>query len=520
MYGGTRYVMIKGMTAIHFSSRTKTWLVWGMVLLALAFLYCVRPIVTPFIWAFVTAYILNAAVVFAMRRAGGPRWAWATLIYFGLVAGLIWLITAVAPVLVMQVQALANEVPNYLHQFELFTQNNNLPFGMSHWSARELSAGIDRTLNEFAGGLGARAPELARDAFDVLLKLLLYLIATFSMLLQADRFTRSVRRLFSTAVLTELDPWFKRINSTLGAYLRGQALLIAIVSTATFIGLELLGVRFALALAIMSGLVETIPYLGPYAAGAIAVLVAMTQTQPNNFGWPPLMLGLAVAILYTVIRQAEDYLVVPFVIGRTVELPPLLVLFVVLAGASIAGILGLLLAVPVAGVVKIVLEYLWQKIKEPDPRQTLAVSETTSWDLLARRVRNAPGHRLLLVMPRGIVAPALESADDYRRLVLLAGDQGVDVHVITDDPAVAASARAVGLVVDEQAAVQFARTAAASGATAVRDAAQDLAAEAEPASPPPAPRGRRPDPASGEAERKGESFSAGRRPEPPPPVRP
>ncbi len=142
------------------------------------------------------------------------------------------------------------------------------------------------------------------------------------------------------------------------------------------------------------------------------------------------------------IRQAEDYLVVPFVIGRTVELPPLLVLFVVLAGASIAGILGLLLAVPVAGVVKIVLEYLWQKIKEPDPRQTLAVSETTSWDLLARRVRNAPGHRLLLVMPRGIVAPALESADDYRRLVLLAGDQGVDVHVITDDPAVAASARA------------------------------------------------------------------------------
>jgi predicted PurR-regulated permease PerM len=518
LYGGTRYVMIRRMTAIHFSSRTKTWLVWGIVLLALAFLFSVRPIVTPFIWAFVTAYILNAAVVFAMRRAGGPRWVWAILIYFGLVAGLIWLITAVAPVLVMQIQALANEVPNYLHQFELFSQTNNLPFGMSHWTAREITANVDRILNEFAGGLGARAPELARDAFDVLLKLLLYLIATFSMLLQADRFTRGVRRLFSTAVLTELDPWFKRINSTLGSYLRGQALLIGIVSTATFIGLELLGVRFAVALAIMSGLVETIPYLGPYAAGAIAVLVAMTQTQPNNFGWPPLMLGLAVAILYTVIRQAEDYLVVPFVIGRTVELPPLLVLFVVLAGASIAGILGLLLAVPVAAVVKIVLEYLWQKIKEPDPRQTLAVSETTSWDLLARRVRNAPGHRLLLVVPRGIVTPALESLDDYRRLVLLAGDQGVDVHVITDDAAVAANARSVGLVVDEQAAPQFARTATATGVTAVREAAQDLAADAA-AAPTPS-RGRRPEPAPGEPERKGESFSGGRRPEPPPPVRP
>jgi predicted PurR-regulated permease PerM len=508
------------MTAIHFSSRTKTLLVWGLVLLALVFLYNVRPIVTPFVWAFVTAYILNAAVVFAMRRAGGPRWVWATLIYFGLVAGLCWLITAVAPVLVMQVQQLANEVPNYLHQFELFTQNNNLPFGISHWSAREITTNVDRTLNDFAGGMGARSPELSRDAFDVLLKLLLYLIATFSMLLQADRFTRGVRRLFSTDVLTELDPWFRRINSTLGSYLRGQALLIAIVTTATFIGLSLLGVRFAVALAIMSGLVETIPYLGPYAAGAIAVLVAMTQQQPNNFGWQPLMLGLAVAILYTVIRQAEDYLVVPFVIGRTVELPPLLVLFVVLAGASIAGILGLLLAVPVAAVVKIVLEYLWQKIKEPDPRQTLAVSEKTSWDLLARRVRNAPDHRLLLVVPSGIVTPALASADDYRRLVLLSGDQGVDVHVITDDPDVAANARAVGLVVDEQAAPQFAHIAAATGATAAHDAAEDLAGEAAAVPPPTAFRGRRPEPAPGEPERKAESFPAGRRPEPPPPIRP
>jgi hypothetical protein len=92
--------------------------------------------------------------------------------------------------------------------------------------------------------------------------------------------------------------------------------------------------------------------------------------------------------------------------------------------------------------------------------------------------------------------------------------------VITDDPDVAANARSVGLVVDEQAAPQFARMAAATGATAAREAAIDLAAEAAPALPPLAPRAWRPEPAPGEAERKGESFPAGRRPEPPPPVRP
>ncbi|MDQ2807087.1 MAG: AI-2E family transporter [Chloroflexota bacterium] len=354
------------MSAIHFSARTKAALIWGGVLLALAFLYLVGSIVTPFIWAAVTAYILNALVRVAQRRIGGPRPLWAVLIYFGLVLGLIWGLTNVVPLLVAQVRQIVSEVPNYVRQVTVFLQANNINLGGGRVTEAQITDTTRRALSDVMGLLGTRAPELARNLFEGLLHILIYLLATFFILLGAPKTVSNFRSLFSPPVLDELDPWFQRINHTLISYLRGQLLLIGVVSIATYIGLSILGVQFALALAIMSGLVETIPYLGPYAAGAIAVLVGLTQTQPNHFGWPPLMLGAAVAILYTIIRQTEDNLVMPVVIGRTVELHPLTVLFMVLAGASVAGVLGLLIAVPVAATVKIMAEFMWLKIQEPN----------------------------------------------------------------------------------------------------------------------------------------------------------
>jgi predicted PurR-regulated permease PerM len=473
------------MPAIHFSARVKTLLVWGVILLTLGFLVLVRQIVTPFLWALVTAFILNAMVAFLTRRVGGPRTLWVILVYFGLVAGLVWLITAVVPALFAQARQLMAETPVYAQQIESFLQANHLQLGSRTISAREITTAVNSGLNDFLGGLSARAPELVRDLLDSLLKLLIYLIATFFTLLQAEKIVANIRSLFPSDVLQELDPWFRRITTTLGAYLRGQVLLIAIVSTATFIGLTILGVRFPLALAIMSGIVETIPYLGPYAAGAVATLVALTQIEPNNFGWAPLMLGVAVAIMYTVIRQIEDNLIMPLVIGRTVELHPLTVIFVVLAGATLGGILGLLLAVPTAATVKIIAEFLWRKINEPDPRETLAVGPRTTWDRIARRMRGAPGGRLLLVMPAGQPTPVLAEPADFHRLLLLAGEQGVEARIITDDPEIAAQARAAGLLVDEQAPAEFARTATSVGAEPITGAI-DVPVEdrARPAGPP------------------------------------
>ena len=112
------------MPAIHFSTRVKTLLVWGVILLALGFLFLVRQIVTPFLWALVTAFILNALVAFLPGASAGPRPFWVIIVYFGLVAGLVWLITAVAPALIAQARQLMAETPVYAQQIETFLQTN------------------------------------------------------------------------------------------------------------------------------------------------------------------------------------------------------------------------------------------------------------------------------------------------------------------------------------------------------------------------------------------------------------
>src|SRR5262249_3450555 len=136
------------------------------------------------------------------------------------------------------------------------------------------------------------------------------------------------------------------VHWVLGRYLRGQLYLICIMSVVTYIVLTFVfHLRFAVALAIMTGILEVIPFLGPVLAATIAAIVALST---QNIGT---MIGVIIA--YTVLRQLEDQFVMPFVVGRAVHLHPLVTIFAVLTGAATAGVLGAVLAVPIAATVRV-----------------------------------------------------------------------------------------------------------------------------------------------------------------------
>lgn len=160
----------------------------------------------------------------------------------------------------------------------------------------------------------------------------------------------------------------RKINSTLGSYLRGQIFLVLLVAAILFIALSILGVRFALILAIFSGLAEIVPIIGPIVAASIAAIVAFVGGS-SNIGLSPLYMAIAVIVVYTVVRQIQDYLVNPLIMGKITKLHPLIILFAVLAGEHTAGILGLILAVPIAGILKILLEFSLDKLNDKTPEE-------------------------------------------------------------------------------------------------------------------------------------------------------
>jgi predicted PurR-regulated permease PerM len=159
------------------------------------------------------------------------------------------------------------------------------------------------------------------------------------------------------------------MNETLliwNAYLRGQVLLALVIGFVVAVVLSLLGVSNALALGILSGILEFLPIVGPVIGTATAVLVAVFQSG-NYLGLSPLVYGLMVLGVMIVIQQVENHVLVPRIVGGALDLHPVAVMVGVLMGASLAGLVGAILAAPVLATLKLFGVYVWRKMFDLDP---------------------------------------------------------------------------------------------------------------------------------------------------------
>jgi len=139
----------------------------------------------------------------------------------------------------------------------------------------------------------------------------------------------------------------QRIQEKLGAWLRGQLVIMIIIGILCFIGLVILKVKFALTLALLAALFEIVPFVGPVISGAVAVLIALTQSP---------FLALFVLILYVVVQQLEGHIIAPQVMKRVAGLNPLIVIIALIVGGKIAGLLGVVVAVPLAAALSVLLK--------------------------------------------------------------------------------------------------------------------------------------------------------------------
>ncbi len=336
-----------------------------VALLALAALYVVYragDIVRPFVWAAVLAYVLLPLVGLIERRLSMPRAAAAAAVFVGLLATIIGGGRVLIPLALDQLGDLQRSLPSLVANAQNTLAETADQLGLEDLNAvivgfagiSDLSQMIARSAVPFAVGLGR-----------FLLELLVFLIATFFLLRDAPRLLQWFRRRLPPAHRNELLPLLAEVNALLGRYVRGQLFLIGVMWTATFIGLTVLQVPFAFLLGFMTGILEVIPIVGPITAGAIACLVALGHPAP--WGLSQIWYVVIVAIMYTVLRHGEDYFVIPLVIGRIVRLHPAVVIFALLTGGALYGLLGVLVAVPVAASLRLVLIYVGAKLRDEDP---------------------------------------------------------------------------------------------------------------------------------------------------------
>jgi predicted PurR-regulated permease PerM len=352
------------MESLQFSPRAKRAAVWIIVIVVLAFLYTVRDIAVPFFWAVVVAYVFHPLVKKLNEKTRVPRAVWIILLYLIGFALIGWAVAVLIPLIEKQYGDLVQNIPDIISSIQTFIREN------SRLSVYGYSLDLQAISDELVSALGSLARSLPGQAlvgitfvFGTVLKLVIFLVATFHLLLFGERWVGFAIALLPTRVQAELMPVLTRIHRTMGAYLRTQLTRIGLVSTIVYIALSVLQVRFALVLAILAGFLDIVPMIGPSVSSAVTVLVALVQpTTP--FGWSHITLAIATVVLYIGLNQLEENIILPPLIGFMVDLPPLVVLFAVLAGERLAGILGLLLAVPVAASTKIILRYIYAKLMD------------------------------------------------------------------------------------------------------------------------------------------------------------
>lgn len=181
--------------------------------------------------------------------------------------------------------------------------------------------------------------------------LFVVLVLTFYMVVEED----TAKKIFKNVAPVEYQPYLAQLltkmQSKMGAWLRGQLILGVIIGVAVYVGLSLLGIKYALLLAVIAGLFEIVPYVGPTLALIPAAIIGFAQS---------LVSGLAVIAVYVVIQQLENNILVPKVMQKVTGLNPVVSIVALLVGIKVGGLVGALLSIPVATMGVVVLEDMFR----------------------------------------------------------------------------------------------------------------------------------------------------------------
>lgn len=305
---------------IEISHRTILFII--AVLIGLWAVWLIRDVLFQLLIALILMAILNPFVT-KFEKFGIPRAASILLAYILFIGLVVISFAGIVPPLIEQTTQLVNRIPALL---------DNVAFG---------TVLGERILNEIVSEIGRLPAQIARamiSIFSNVFEVITTLIFAFYLLLSRNKLDQQLGVLLGVDKQKEIIGLVSVLEDKLGGWLRGQLSLMLLVGVTTYIGLVLLGVPFALPLAILAGLLEVIPYLGPVVSAIPAVIIAM--------GISPLM-GLAVLALATLVQQLENYVFVPKVMEKTVGLTPIVTLLALAIGYKLAGLVGILMSVPI-----------------------------------------------------------------------------------------------------------------------------------------------------------------------------
>lgn len=330
----------------------------GIVLL-LWVLYLLKPVVIPFVVAFFMAYLFSPLVE-QFCKVGLPRWLSISLVFIGIGIMLTLAVWYIIPLVWKQLIIARDSIPVGIN----WINSTFLPWASATFNIEEME--IDTThmssivmdyvqTNYSADSIQAMILRVAQSGLNFIQiggTVVLIPIIAFYFLLDWQRMLDSLRRLIPRPYEQSTLAVVQECHSVLGAFVKGQFLVMILLGVVYATGLQLIGLEVGLIIGMIAGLASIIPYLG-FAVGIVAAIIA-TFLQ-FGIDWMQLVLVL---VVFMIGQAVEGYILQPFLLGDKIGLSPVAVVFAVLAGAQLAGFMGMLIALPVAAVIVVLLRHL------------------------------------------------------------------------------------------------------------------------------------------------------------------
>lgn len=300
------------------------------------------------------AIALGPAVDFFQLRTRIPRWVSILVVYIFLLSAIVLIGLVIVPPIVTGVQALAEDIPNKVQEL------NDAGWIRDLNQRYDVVDNLGSSVSELPNQLGTAAGTLQSitlGAFSAFVQLVTVLTLVFLWLLDGPRIVRWLTLQVKFEHRERVERFAEDIYRVVSGYVIGNFLISVAAGTVTYLTLIILGVPFAAPLAILMAFMDLIPLVGATIGGGI---VAIACAALGDFPWDPIIW----LVVLTAYQQVENNMLQPLVYKRTVSVPPLLTIVAVLIGAALLGVLGVLLAIPVAAMLQVIARDLWPEVQK------------------------------------------------------------------------------------------------------------------------------------------------------------
>jgi predicted PurR-regulated permease PerM len=343
------------------------WLFWFVVAaVVLLLLWLLNDILLPFVVGMVVAYFLDPVVV-RLERARLSRNMATTLVTVVAVLAAIGIVMAILPPLIGQIQSLITSAPEYIvkamGRIQPLIEPLRNRLGLDPPSVHDLQAEATQWAGKglaFAGGLVGAVAERGVAIINLLGLLFITPVVTFYLLRDWEKVMAAID---STLPLDHADTIRKLVgesNAAIAGYMRGQALVCLALGSFYGIGLTLVGLQFGLVIGLIAGAISFIPFVGTLVGAVMALGMALAQFPPDWMG------VVKVAAVFLLGQTLEGNFLSPKLVGDRVGLHPVWIMFALLAGGSLFGFTGVLIAVPVAAVLGVIVRHFLARYRESD----------------------------------------------------------------------------------------------------------------------------------------------------------